>query len=123
MMYAKDGGRALRTFGAGIFGANAAQCAHQPVQSECIEIVERLFRGQLGGNQLQLLLGIIDERAQLAYVGRGQLRAKQLGDLAADIARCVAYDMAEGIALAVEVGHEVLRTLGEIHYRLKIDNL
>ena len=59
----------------------------------------------------QLLLGIVDERAELLDLRLAELIAEYLAHLALDVARGIAQHMLKGFVLAVDVGQEVFRAL------------
>ena len=72
---------------------------------------------------LQLLLRIIDERTELADVIGTERSAEDVGHLALDVARRILQDVAKRFMLAMNIGHEVLRALGQVENRLEVDYL
>ena len=94
---------------------------HQSVQGDVVEVVEVLLVA--GVDVLQLLLRIIDERTELADVIGTERSAEDVGHLALDVARCILQDVAKRFMLAMNIGHEVLRALGQVENRFEVDNL
>ena len=74
-------------------------------------------------DEFELLLGVVDEGAQLPPFRLADVAFEQLGHLAADVSRGILQHMLEGLALAVQVGQEVLRALGQVQDGFEIDNL
>ena len=72
---------------------------------------------------LQRLLRIVNQRAQRPLFGIVQHIRKNHLNFFANHTRAVVHDMQKGIVLAVNVAHEVLGALREIHNRREVDNL
>ena len=69
---------------------------------------------------LYLFRGVVDKRAKLTPLTLGDEAVKQIVNLLANDARAVVENMLERLRLAVKVAQEMLRSLGEIEYRLEI---
>ena len=74
-------------------------------------------------DQLQLLVGIIDECAQLALFRFAQRVAEEVVYLTSDVARCVLEHMTECLVLAMNVGKKMLGAFGQVENGLKVDDL
>jgi len=74
-------------------------------------------------DELELLLGIVDERAELLLLALTDVIAEELVHLTLDVAGGILQDVAEGLALAVDIGQKVLGALGQRHDGLEIDDL
>ena len=98
----------LRT---GVFGRNVLADLDQLVQGDLIPVVQ--FR-LLHLDQLEFLLGIVDERAQLLLLAFAQGVAEDFVHLALDGARAVLQHMLEGFVLAVYICQEVVRAFGQV---------
>ena len=110
----------LAHFRARIFRRHTLEHLNQTVERYIVEILEvGLFRT----DNLEFLLGIIDQRAELRQIGVAHTVAVDLAHLSLDISRGIAENMAESLILAVEVGHEMLRALRQVQNRFEIDNL
>ena len=79
--------------------------------------------GLLGFDQFEFLFGVIDQRAELFLLGLTDRVAEKLVHLTLDISRGILQHMLEGFTLTVQVGQEMLCTLGQIHDCLEVDNL
>ena len=87
------------------------------MQRDAVEILEV---GLCRPYHLQLLLGIIYERAELTYLALAHRRAEQFGHLAFDIARGILEQVAESLVLAMQVGHKMLCAFWQVEYGLEI---
>ena len=104
----------------GVFAGDVAANAHEPVDHDVVPFAEVAL---LDLDELELLLGIVDERAELALHGIADFVAEDFVDLALDVARGILHDVLEGAELSVQVGQEMLGALGEVQYGLQVDNL
>ncbi len=109
----------LAHLGAGVLRRHCLKHLYQTVERDVVEIVKIFL---FLGDQVELLLRIIDQRAELRQFRVAHGVAVDLMDLALDIARRVLEDMAESLVLAVEVGHEMLRPFGEVENCLEVDD-
>ena len=74
-------------------------------------------------SHLQAALGVIDECAQFTYLSGSEFLMEELSHFALDVAACVPQDVQKSLVLAVDVGHEMFGTLGQIQNGLQVDNL
>ena len=72
---------------------------------------------------LELLVGVVDEGAELGLLAGGELVAEDRFDALADDARAVVDDVVELLRVAVDVGDEVLGGLGQVEDGLEVDDL
>ena len=72
---------------------------------------------------LELLVGVVDEGAELGLLAGGELVAEDRLDALADDARAVVDDVVELLRVAVDVGDEVLGGLGQVEDGLEVDDL
>ena len=120
-------GQRLAHLRARVFGADTLTDANQALKRGRIEGGEAVFGarngcfGCCGGlhlvfDDLQLLLGVIDERAELADFFWREAVGVQLPDFTLDIARCVLKNMKERLVFAVYICHKMLCALGQVEY-------
>ena len=112
-------GQCLAHAASRIFGTHLAAYRDEPRQRRGVELREVLLTGL---DDFKLLLGVVDERAQLAYLLTAQLVVVEFAYLSLDVARCIAQDVQESLMLSVYVGHEVLCSLGQVEYGLQVDD-
>ena len=105
---------------AGVLRGRGHQHPHEVHDSDPVPLGHILL---LGLDQLELALGIIDKGTQLLLLLLLELEAEELVHLALDCPGGIAQHMLHRVILAVQVGHEMLRTLGQVENRLEIDNL
>ena len=74
-------------------------------------------------HELYLLLGVVDECAQLALLSLTQGVAEDVVHLALDVSRCILQHMLEGLVFSMQVGQEVLSTLWQVLDGLQVDDL
>ena len=75
----------------------------------------------LGVHALDLLLRIVDERAELRLLLVRHAVGEDVFDLLANDARAVVQDVEERLVLAVQIAHEMLNALGQTELRLQGD--
>ena len=85
-----------------------------------IPVVDVLF---LCLYQLKLLLGVVDEGAQLFLLALTDGGSEYFAHLALDVSRGILQHVDEGFVLAVQVGQEVLSAFGQVEDGLQVDNL
>ena len=105
---------------AGVFRRYVAAHHHQTVKRNEIPVIKLISRS-ITLHEVELQLGIVDERAKFLLLAHTESLAEDFLHLALDCTRGVAQHMLKRLELAVKVGKEMLCTLGEIKYRLKID--
>ena len=71
----------------------------------------------------QLLVGIVDARAEVRLLGSGELPLEHGAHTLPYDARAVVEDVDEGLVLAMDVTHEVLGALGQVEDGLEVDDL
>ena len=74
-------------------------------------------------HKLYLLLGVVDECAQLALLSLAQGIAEDVVHLALDVSRCILQHMLERLVFSMQVGQEVLSTLWQVLDGLQVDDL
>lgn len=77
----------------------------------------------LAADQLDLLARVVDERAQLALLVKGERFAKNLVDMLAHDARAVVEDVHKGFVLAMHVAHKMLSAFGQVEDGREVDDL
>ena len=105
---------------AGVLTAHVAAHFYQLVDGNAVPVLYIFF---LSLNQLQFLFGVVYQGAQLFLLALTDIVAKQLVYLTLDVTRGILQDMAESLALAVNIGQEVLGALRQRHDSLEVDNL
>ena len=85
--------------------------------------VPRRRRAPLRAHLVNLLLRVVNERAELGLLFLRQPYAEDVVDLLADDARAVVEDVEERGVLAMQVAHEVLDALRQREVRLQVDEL
>ena len=85
--------------------------------------VPRRRRAPLRAHLVDLLLRVVNERAELGLLFLRQPHAEDVVDLLADDAGTVVEDVEERGVLAVQVAHEVLDALRQREVRLQVDEL
>ena len=110
----------LAHLGAGVLAADVAAHLYQLVDGNAIPIVDILL---LGLDELQLLLGIVDEGAKLLLLALADIIAKEFVYFSLDVTGGVFQDVAKCLALAVYIGQKVLCALGQGHNSLEVNNL
>ena len=113
-------GECLADFRAGVFRRYALTHLDELMEGDVVEILHVLLGGAY---DLHLLFGIVDEGAELADLVLAHGSPVDVGHFTLDVARRVLEYVAEGFVLAVEVGHEMLRPLGEVEDGFKIYDL
>ncbi len=113
----REGLAHLRT---GVLRRDVATDLHQLVDGDAIPVVEILL---LGLDEFEFLLRVVDERAEFLLLRLADVVAEEFVHLALDVAGGVLQHVLEGLALAVEVGEEVLGALGQVHDGLEVDDL
>ena len=73
-------------------------------------------------HELYLLLGVVDECAQLALLSLTQGVAEDVVHLALDVSRCILQHMLERLVFSMQVGEEVLSTLWQVLDGLQVDD-
>ena len=114
------GGQVLADLGPGVPLAGGPGHQDQPVDGDAIPLLQV---PDLGGQLLQLLLGIIDERGQLVQLLPGDGVDEQLIEPLPDHAGAGVQNVQEGLVLPVQVGDEVLTALGQVQNGVEIDDL
>ena len=71
-------------------------------------------------HKFQLLLGVIDERAELAFLGFAQRGAEKLINFSLDISRSVLQNVLKSFVFTVYIGNEMLGGLGQIKDGLQV---
>ena len=104
---------------AGVLAAHVAADGDEAVDGDVVPVVD-VFLGCL--DEFQLLFRIIDERAELAPLGLADVALEEFAHLAAYVSRCILQHVLEGGTLAVQVGQEMLRTLGEVENGFEVDD-
>ena len=87
------------------------------MDSDAVPILDILL---LSLDELKLLLGIVDEGAKLFLLALADIVAEEFVYFSLDVTRGVLEYMAEGLALAVDVGKEVLGALRQSHNGLEV---
>ena len=77
----------------------------------------------LAADQLDLLARVVDERAQLALLVKGERFAKDFVDMLAHDARAVVEDVHKGFVLAMHVAHKMLSAFGQVEDGREVDDL
>ena len=113
------GGQRLAYLGAGVLGGDVAADLDQLVQRDHVPVVQVLLGGL---DEDQLLLGVIDERAQLLLLRVPHRVVEDFPHLPLDGAGRVAEHVAERLVLAVDVGEEMLRALGQVQDGFQVDD-
>ena len=90
------------------------------MESDAVPLLRIL---DLGQEDLELLLGVIDQRGQPLPRGLGHAVGEQKIDPLADHAGAGVQDVQERLVLPVYVGDEMFAALGEVEDRLEIDDL
>ena len=73
-------------------------------------------------HQRRLLLGVIDQCGEVAALGTGHRIGKSLLDHAVDRTGSVTHHMLESLMFAVDVGEEMLGSLGKLEQGRQIDD-
>ena len=89
------------------------------MDGDAIPVVEVIL---LRLDQLEFLFGIIDQRAQFFLLALADGVAKDLANLAFDVAGDVLQHVDKGLVLAVQIGQEVFSTFGQVENSLQIDD-
>ena len=110
----------LAHLGARVAARESARHGDEPVEHGAIPGggVEHLLVGEL-----DLLVRVVDEGAELALLVFVEFGCKDLVHVLANHARAVVEDMHERLVLTMQVAHKMLSSLGEIEDRLQIDDL
>ena len=74
-------------------------------------------------HEVELLVGVVDEGAEVGLGALVKLVAKERPHALADDAGAVVADVREGLELAVHVAHKVLGAAGEVEDGLEVDDL
>ena len=90
------------------------------MQGDLKKVVDILLVGE---DIVELALGIVDERAKLLNLILAHGSAENLRHLPLDVSGGILEYMAESLALAMYVSHEMLCPFREVEYSLKIDYL
>ena len=114
---ARDG---LAHLGSGVAAGQGPGDLQQPVQHRLVPGRRVAMRR---AHERELLMRVVDERAQLPCLLAGEGGAEDLIHVLAHHARAVAEDVYERLVLAVQVAHEVLGALGQVEDGLQIDDL
>jgi len=109
----------LANFGARILRRHCLTHFDKLIKSDTIEITQFALRCP---DYLQLSLGIIYQRAQLAYLRFAKLRAERFRHLALDISRCIAEYVLKCLIFAMQISHKMLGALRKTHYSFQIHN-
>ena len=110
----------LAHLGARVAARESACHGDEPIEHGAIPGggVEHLLVGEL-----DLLVRVVDEGAELALLVFVEFGCKDLVHVLANHARAVVEDMHERLVLTMQVAHKMLSSLGEIEDRLQIDDL
>ena len=112
-------GEALAHLRAGVFRRDIATEDDQATERCGVELVEVRLRAT---HQLELLLGVVDQGAELANLLGREALTEELLDFALDVTRGVADDVLEGLVLTMQVGQEMLRRLRQVEDCLQVDD-
>ena len=86
------------------------------------DAVPLLGIGGVGQDELHLLARIVDQRRELVDLGARHAVAEQIVQRLAHHAGAGVQDVQKCLVLAVHVGNEMLRALGQVHDRLQVDD-
>ena len=75
-----------------------------------------------GLHKLELLFGVVDERAEVFFFLLAQRVAEEFVHLTFDVSRSIAQNVLECLVLAVQVSHEVFRGFGQVKNCFEIDD-
>ena len=103
----------------GVFRRHIATHLYQLVNGDVIPIVNVLFYGL---HKFKLLLGVIDERAQLLFLAFPYSGSEYFAHLSLDIAGGIFQHMQKSLMLTMYVGQEVLGAFGQVEYGFQVDN-
>ena len=106
--------------GAGVLGGDEPAQIHKAMNGQPVPLVQVLL---LVGNQCQLGGGVVDEGRQVVHVPLGHGGGEKLFQLFLDFAGAGVENVQKRLMLAVNIGHEVLRGLGQIQDGLEPDDL
>lgn len=104
----------------GVFGGDAPVHPYQAVDGRLVPVVQVLLRRFDAG---KFFRRIVDERGKGLLFLHGKGALELLLDLLADGARAVFQNVQKGLVLAVDVCDKVLRPLGKVEHRRKVDDL
>ena len=87
------------------------------------DVVPVVDIGLRGFDELQLLLRVIDERAELPLLSIAERVSEEIVDFPLDITGSILENVLERLVFSVKVGNEMLRGLGEIQDSGEVDDL
>ena len=112
--------QSLTYLGTGIFGRHPLNHLNQPVQRNGIPVLQVIL---FLFHDLQLFLRIVNQRGQTSLISAADGIPKFLVYLLADIAGAVFQHMVKLLVFSMNIRKKMLRPLGQIHDRLKINDL
>lgn len=112
-------GQCLAHLGAGVFGRNVAAYLRKLVERDAVPVVQVAL---LALDKLQFLLGVIDQRAEVAFLGLAERISKNFVHFLPDHARGVFEYVLKCLELPVEVREEMLGSFREVEDRFEIDD-
>lgn len=112
-------GERLAHLRAGVLARHVAAHVHQVVDGDVVPVLDVAL---LLLHQFQLLLGIVDERAELTLLIGPEGVAKEVVHLALDVARGVFQHVLESLVFAVDVGQEMLRAFWQVEDGTEVDD-
>ena len=74
-------------------------------------------------HQLEFLLRVVDERTQFPFVAFTDLISEEFADLSFDVSRGILQNMLKRGKSPVEVGQEMLCSLGKVQDGLQVNDL
>ena len=102
-----------------VFARNVSANSHQLMKRDVVPVVDVFL---LCFHQLQLLLRIVNQGAELTLFGFAQSGAEKVVYLSLNVARSIFEHMLESLILAMNIGKEMFGTLRQIENSLKVYN-
>ena len=73
-------------------------------------------------HQIEFLFRIVDERTQFPFIAFADFVSEEFADLTFDVSRGIPQHMLEGSKRSVEIGQEMLCSLGQVQDGLQVDD-
>ena len=110
-------GQGLAHLGTGVARCYAGEYGNHPNQRDLVPLVQV---GVIGLDGAQFGLGVAYQGAQGAFFIHAQFITENRLNLLLDYARCGAQHVVKCVVLAVDIGHKMLGSLGQVEYCLQV---
>ena len=112
----------LSDLGTGILRRDVAAYLDQSVDGDEVPVVQFLLVIKSALDQFELLLGVVDEGAQVFLLFQTQRLVEDLAYFSLDRTRGVAQYMLERVVLSMQVGQEMLGAFGQVENGFEVDD-